>query len=129
MRQSRSIDGVHKTKNLGLRAEGSDQPLFGGYAATNHREKVLSENEMIFNNGCAASTKKFCSALLKMLQNKLPQLVDDRNGVDVALALRFAPSEEPMSAENDPVTVRRLCYGFAQHHGQLKAGALPRQPD
>src|SRR5580692_10710927 len=108
MRQSRSIRGVHKSKYLGLRAEGSDQPLLGGYAATNNREKVMSESGMIFKNGCGASTKKFCSALLKMLRHELPQLIDDRDGVDVALALGIAPSEQPMSAKDDAVAVRRI---------------------
>src|SRR5277367_695943 len=84
---------------------------------------------MIFKNARPASTKKLCSTFLKMLRNKLPQLVDDRDGVDIALALRLAPSEEPMSAEDNPVAVGRLFYGFAQHHGQLKARALPRQPN
>ena len=60
--------------------------------------------------------------------DELAELVDDGDGVEVALALGVAPGEEAVAAEHDAVAAGGLRDDAAQHHAQLKAGALPGQP-
>ncbi len=64
-----------------------------------------------------------------MLRNELPELVDDCDRIQVAIALRFSPSEEPVTAEKDAIAIRCSIHGFTQHHGQLKTRPLPGQPN
>ena len=60
--------------------------------------------------------------------NKLPQLIDDRNRIQIALALRIAPRKQPMPAQHHAIAPRRLSNDLLQHHAQLKPRPLPRQP-
>ena len=64
-----------------------------------------------------------------MVYDKLPELVDDGNGVFIALSLRISPGEEAVTAEDDTVTIRTCLHRAAQHHGQFEAGALPWNPN
>ena len=50
------------------------------------------------------------------------------DGVDVAVALRFAPGEQPVAAQNDSVAVRLLFDGSLEHHSEFESGTLPGQP-
>src|SRR5215472_16893343 len=63
-----------------------------------------------------------------MALDELADLIDDRDGVEVALALRIAPGEETVAAEDDAVAAGCFADDLAEHHAELKARALPRQP-
>src|SRR5215469_13799219 len=63
-----------------------------------------------------------------MALDELADLIDDRDGVEVALALRVAPGKETMAAEDDAIAAGRLADDLAEHHAELKARALPGQP-
>src|SRR5215469_13502381 len=63
-----------------------------------------------------------------MALEELAELVDDGDGVQVALALRVTPCEEAMAAKHDAVAAGRLGDDLAQHHAELKAGTLPGKP-
>src|ERR1700731_262082 len=101
MRQGLSVIGVHKSKYFRLGAESSDQALLGRYTAPNDRKDILSDIQMVFQNLRPAPAKQFRSSLLQMIRHELPQLVDDRDGVDVALPLSLTPREQPVSAKNN----------------------------
>ena len=58
---------------------------------------------MILERGRAASPKQLRSPPFQMLRNELPELVDDCDRVQVAIALRFSPSEEPVTAKKDAI--------------------------
>ena len=66
---------------------------------------------------------------LGVARDELSDLVDDGEGVDVALALRLAPGEEAVAAEHDAVAAGIVADRLAHHQAELKAGALPGNPD
>src|SRR5580698_3262358 len=74
------------------------------------------------------TTEDAASLLVEVLFYKYGQLIDDGNGVDVAVALRFAPGKQPVPAQNDSVTVRLIFDGFLEHHSEFESGTLPGQP-
>src|SRR5712671_6342970 len=114
------ISGIYKSKNLGGGAERTNQALLGRHAAPHKRVYILGEREMILKNGCMVPAKQLCSPSFEVLGYELPELVDDRDGVRVALMLGVSPRKKTVAAQNDTVAVGRLLYGVAQHHGQLK---------
>src|SRR5690348_6492719 len=75
------------------------------------------------------ATEHLLPALLDVLHDELPKLVDDRDGVQVRLAMCVAPSKEAMAAEYDAIALWVVLHRAAQHHGEFEAGALPRDPD
>jgi len=60
--------------------------------------------------------------------NKLADLVDDSEGVQVALALGLAPRKQAVAAKDDAVAAGIVADCAAHHEAQLKAGALPGNP-
>ena len=72
---------------------------------------------MILKSGGTVSAKQIGSPSFEVFGYELPELVDDRDGVQVALTLCVSPGKETVAAENDTVAVWRLFYGIAQHHG------------
>ena len=64
-----------------------------------------------------------------VIQNKLPQLIDNGNCVFVALSLGFPPSKEAMTAQDDTVTIWAFVNCPAKHHREFESRALPGHPD
>ncbi len=64
-----------------------------------------------------------------MVLDELAHLVDGLDAADVALALRVAPGEQAVAAEDDAVAAGIVLDRLAQHQRQLEAGPLPRHPD
>jgi hypothetical protein len=64
-----------------------------------------------------------------VVDNKLPQLVDDADCVLVAFLLRISPGEQAVTSQHDAVAVWTLLHRAPQHHGQFESRALPRHPD
>ena len=64
-----------------------------------------------------------------MAVNELTDLVDEGDGVEVALALGIAPGEETVAAENDAVAAGVVLDRFTHHEAEFKAGTLPGNPD
>ena len=67
--------------------------------------------------------------LCAMLQHKLTKLIDDRDRIQIAPALRLAPRKQTMAAQYNTIAARNFSHAALQHHRELKARALPRQPD
>ncbi len=63
-----------------------------------------------------------------MTLDKLTDLVDDVEGIEVTLPLRPAPGKEAVAAENNAVAARVFSYGAAQHHAQFEPRTLPGKP-
>ena len=74
------------------------------------------------------AAKPHRALLASVALNKLSQLVDHGQRVQVALALRLAPGKQPVPAQHNAVAAGILFDGALHHHGQLKARALPRHP-
>ena len=60
--------------------------------------------------------------------DELAELIDDGDGVEIALALGFAPGEEAVAAEHDAVAAGGFADDAAEHHAEFEAGALPGKP-
>src|SRR5262249_20833117 len=81
----------------------------------------------VFTRLCLATAEDLITCL-RVTLNKLPDLIDDRDGVQIALALRIAPRKQSVSAQHNSVATRRVGNNLPQHHAKLKARPLPRQP-
>ena len=57
--------------------------------------------------------------------DELADLVDEGDGVPVALWLRVTPGEEAVAAQDDAVASGSVLHDRAEHHPELEAGALP----
>ena len=75
------------------------------------------------------AAKRLSSGSARVLLDELAHLVDRPDAVRVAVALRVAPGEQPVAAEEDPVASRVLLDRAANHQRQLEARPLPRHPD
>src|SRR6185437_2549894 len=129
MRESLSVRRVYEAQYFGKIVEIADQPLSGGDPSANERENLQGQLAVIGQDRCLRSTEELVATLFDMVQNKLADLVDDGQGVKVAFALRATPGEQSVAAEDDAIAVWSLLDRVSQHHGQLKSGSLPRQPD
>src|SRR5262249_59517535 len=56
-------------------------------------------------------------------------LIDGPDAVLIAVALRVAPREQPVTAEHDALAPGMIGDRRLQHHGELEPGTLPRHPD
>ena len=61
--------------------------------------------------------------------DELADLVDDGEGVQVALALGLAPGEKAVAAQDDAVAAGVFADCEAHRQAQFKAGTLPGKPD
>ena len=59
--------------------------------------------------------------------DELPDLVDDGEGVHVALALRLAPGEEAMAAQHDAVAAGIFAHRLAHASGPVQSRAAARE--
>ena len=66
---------------------------------------------------------------LLVLVDELAHLLDGHQAAEVGLALRLAPREEAVAAENQAVGIRLRFDRAAEHQRQLEPGPLPRHPD
>ena len=63
-----------------------------------------------------------------MPRDELADLVDQRDGSQIALALRLSPREQAVAAKYDAVAVWIVAYCLAKHKPEFKAGTLPWNP-
>src|SRR3954452_546170 len=63
-----------------------------------------------------------------MFGDELAHLVDGTNAVQIALALRVAPGEQAVAAENQAFRAWIVLYRALQHQSKLKPGPLPWKP-
>ena len=97
--------------------------------APRRRGMILSRNlGAVLLRVADLTTERLVPLSRGVARDELAQLVDDRHGRKVAFALRVAPREQPVSAEHDAVAAGRILDNLAQHHAQLEARPLPRQP-
>src|SRR5437763_1286413 len=73
-------------------------------------------------------SSKQSAGFFLVLKNELAHLIDGADAVQVALALRVAPSEQAMAAQKHSVASRVVLHDLLELQGQLKAGPLPRKP-
>jgi len=71
---------------------------------------------MILKSGGTVPAKQICSPSFEVFGYELPELVDDRDGVYVALTLRVSQVKRPWRRERYRRSLA-LVHGFAQHHG------------
>ena len=120
---------VDKSQDLRRVRKVSDHPLLSGHAAAKKRKEVGGRGARVGARPVNLSSEEVGSRLFDVLPDKLPELVDEGDGVEVTLPLAFAPGKEAVSAEHDAVRARMRLDCRAQHHGQLEAGPLPGNPD
>src|SRR5438270_13866839 len=64
-----------------------------------------------------------------MLLHELAKLINDRQCVHVAFALALCPGTQAVTAKHNSIASGVLVYCCTQHHRQLEAGSLPRDPN
>ena len=132
MRQFRCTVGIHKCKHVWMVSETANDALLRTQATTQQGEHSCCHLLSVSMHAVLRATEPshivptgLCGS---MLLNELTDLIDDRDGGKVALALRLAPCKETMSAEHHAVAAGYRRHGFPQHHRKLKARPLPRHP-
>ncbi len=63
-----------------------------------------------------------------MLRNELAHLVDRPQTVQITFALRVAPGEQAMAAQQHAIASRIVSNRLFKLQRELKPGPLPRQP-
>src|SRR5271168_2044978 len=121
MRQLFGVRRIHKTQNLRQVAEVPDHSLPRGDASAQEGENIESKLPPVFQRPMLAASEEVCAAPLDMIDHELSKLVDDRDGIQIALALRASPGKQAVPAEHDAVATRILAHSFLQHHAQLES--------
>src|SRR4051812_38395473 len=65
----------------------------------------------------------------RVFLDKVAHFVDGANAAHIAFALRLAPGEEPVTAEDEAVAAGRGLDRTLQHQRELESRPLPRHPD
>ena len=65
----------------------------------------------------------------RVLLDEIAHLVDGADAAHVAVALRLAPGEQPVAAEDQAVAAGCPFDGALQHQRELESRPLPRDPD
>ena len=76
-----------------------------------------------------APERNNCSPLASHALDKLPNLIDDGDGVEIAVPLRITPGKQAVATENYSIATGIVSLHVAQHHAKFKTRALPGQPD
>src|SRR5450631_4152488 len=120
---------IHKAQDFRQIAGVADQSSRARNHSTQERKNIDRKIASLFQRLLPRSAEQPGTLLFDVLYDKLPELVDDGNGVFIALSLSISPGEEAVTAEDDTVTIRTCLHCAAQHHGQFEAGALPWNPN
>jgi len=120
--------GVDELENVGRVTERANPALLPANSTPDSREYFEREIGTIVAGLMQCAAERFHSFSGRMPLDELSNLVDDGDGIEVALALRIAPREQTMTAEDDAVAAGILLDRPLQHHGQLKTRPLPGYP-
>src|SRR5262244_132793 len=91
------IGGIHKSQHLGQIAETADHPLRRRNPSAQEGKNLPRQIAMAVNDRMPIASEQLAARALHMVHYKLPQLIDDGHGVQVALALRISPREQTVS--------------------------------
>src|SRR6202035_992468 len=61
-------------------------------------------------------------------ENEFAHLIDGVNAIQVAIALRRSPGEQPVAAEDETLRFGIVFDGSLNQERQLESGTLPRHP-
>ncbi len=106
---------------------GDDATVRGESSAQSRQD--LSRHFPAMLNCRMYETAEKCALLALVGQNKFAHLVDRVNAVEIAIALRCAPCEQPVTAEKNAVGPGVVLHGFFDEQCQFKSRPLPGHPD
>ncbi len=92
-------------------------------------QQRAGERFAVGRGGGGGAAELRLAGALGMLLDELAHLVDGLDAADVALALRVAPGEQAVAAEDDAVAAGIVLDRLAQHQRQLEPRPLPWHPD
>ena len=120
---------VDKLKHVGRVGEARDPAIAGADAAAEGGSDLDGQLATFGAGGKEFAAEAGGAFGPGVDLDELADVVDDGEGVCIALALGLAPGEEAVAAENDAVAggVGEDCG--AQHQAEFEAGTLPGQPD
>ena len=98
------VRGVDELQHVGRVAEAGNPAVLRADAAAQIGRNLESQELCAIGarrNGFAAEAD--CALCFAVARDELADLVDDGEGVQVALALRLAPGEEAVAAQHDAV--------------------------
>src|SRR5450631_1685034 len=84
---------IYKRLNFRQVCEGADKPLLLGDAASQKREDFNCKGFVIVSHRVTRTTEDCVPFLLHVLTDELTELIDDRDGAQIALPLSVAPGE------------------------------------
>src|SRR5665213_4403868 len=64
-----------------------------------------------------------------MALDKLSDLIGDSNGIEIALALRFAPGKQAVRSQHNAIATGVLLQSAPHHQAKLKSRPLPWNPN
>src|SRR5262249_43146784 len=108
MSERLGVRRVYETKNFREIVKTAYETLPGGNPPSNKWENLQGKFTVVCQGRCLRSAEKLVATLFDMAHNKLTDLVDDCQGACVAFALRAAPGEQTVSAEDNAIAVWRL---------------------
>src|SRR5471030_2872486 len=104
MRQLLRLGRIHKAHDFRKIAEVADQSPGARNPSAQERQNINRKIASLFQRLLPRSAEQRGTLLFDVVYDKLPELVDDGNGVLIALSLRISPGEEAVTAEDDTVT-------------------------
>src|SRR6185312_10225595 len=122
MRELLRLRGVHELHHVGCISEAADPALFAADGAANAGKDIESDGGAIVAGLVHGAAKSRLAFGFIVLLDELTDLINDGDGVQVALALGVAPGEEAVAAKNNAVAAGVLLDRALEHHGQLKSG-------
>src|SRR3974390_920693 len=119
------VGGVDELQHVGRVGKAGDEAALGTEAAAQEGGDGDGQVAAIGARGNGFATETHLAFSLRVAVDELAEAIDDRERVQVPLALRLAPGEEPGAAEDDAVAAGILLHGAAHHEAKLEAGPLP----
>src|SRR6266849_2301470 len=93
MSEGLGIIRVYKSQDFGQIAEASDHSLLTRDSAADERKDIEGKLTMTSHRLVACTTKNSTPLLLHVFLDELTKLVDDRQGIHVALPLTLSPGK------------------------------------
>src|ERR1700730_2877296 len=101
MRKLFRILGVDEAKHFGKVAEVANHLAIAGYPPAHEGKNIESQPALVVGSLITYPSEKAAALPGDVIQNKLAELINDRNCIFVALPLRLAPSKQAVTAEHN----------------------------
>ncbi len=124
-----SMGGIHKLEHIGRVAEARNPTVLRAHAPAQIGCDLDCQRLPVSARGHGFTAEARRSLGFTVTRDELPDLIDDGDGVQVALALGLSPGEEAVATEYDAIAAGMVTDGVPHHEAKIESGALPWNPD